>query len=118
MEVDRVCNAKRGSVTARKLPIGLFFLVEAVAKANSVSIADALAALGRRDCISQVLLNTDIGVQAENHVPGQFERILGEPVRTLGNEIDRTLKFFDVQRIGGRPDKIELYGPVRTKYLV
>jgi hypothetical protein len=105
-------NAKHASVTTRKLPIGLFSLVDAVADANNVAVTDALTALDRRDCLSQVLL--DPSRQTENHVPGQFERILGEPVRALGNEIDRTLQYFDVQRMGGRPDAIKLYGPVAS----
>ena len=110
-----VGNATRGSVTTRKLPIGLYSLVDAVADANNVAITDALIALDRRDCLSQILSDPDISGQTENHVPGQFERILGEPVRALGDEIDRTLQYFDVQRMGGRPDAIKLYGPVGMK---
>jgi hypothetical protein len=109
-----VGNARRGSVTTRQLPIGLFSLVDAVANANNVAITDALTALDRRDCLSQVLLYPNMGGQVENHVPGQFERILGEPVRALGDEIDRTIQYFDVQRMGGRPDSIKLYGPVSS----
>jgi len=104
-------NASRGSITTRKLPIGLYSLVDAVADANNVSITDALTALARRDCLSQVLLDPGISGQSENHVPGQFERILGGPVRALGDDIDRTLQYFDVQRMGGKPNAIKLYGP-------
>jgi hypothetical protein len=105
-------NAAHGSVTTRKLPVGLYTLVDAVAAANNVAISDALTALSRRDCLSQVLLDPGAVGQADNPVPGQFERILGDTVRALGDEIDRTLQFFDVQRMGGRPETIKIYGPV------
>ena len=105
-------NAACGTVTTRKLSIGLYSLVDAVADANNVAITDALTALDRRDCISQVLLDPDSSEQGINHVPGQFERILGEPMRALGDDIERTLQYFDVQRMGGRPETIKLYGPV------
>lgn len=106
-----ICNAVRGSVTTRNLPVGLFTLVDAVARANNISAGEALQALDRRDCLSGILLDRNPNGQRAAHVPSQFERILGEPLRSLGDEIDRTLQYFDVQRIGGRPDAIELYGP-------
>ena len=109
-----VCNAARGSVTTRKLPLGLYTLVDTVAAANNVSIKEALTALSRRDCLSQVLHRPGNPRNAENQVPGQFERILGDKVRALGDEIELTLRFFDVQRMGGRPDAIKLYGPVAS----
>lgn len=96
-----------GVVVVRTLPIGIMSLVESIAKANSVRTKDALSTFKKQDYISRISIRD---IPNDPAMESNHERILRPQLKLLHDEIALSLEYFDVHRLGGRPEQIEIHG--------
>lgn len=96
-----------GLVAVRTAPIGAMSLVESIAKANSVQTKDVFSTFEKQDYLSRITIND---TPNDPSTESNHERILRPQLKLLHEEIAKSLEYFDVHRVGGRPEQIEVYG--------
>ena len=96
-----------GLVAVRTVPIGAMSLVESIAKANSVRTKDALATFEKQDYLSRIAISD---MPNDPATESNHERILRPQLKLLHDGIVQTVEYFDVNRLGGRTEQIEIHG--------
>ena len=103
-----LANPGLGTAMVRTLPIGLMTIVLKLADEQAVPAAEVLKALGNRDYISGVPI-TPLAEEASHDA---YARILSPLLRRYFAEIEKTIDYFDMQRMSGRASVIEVVGEI------
>lgn len=104
-----LADPQHGTVTVRVLPVGVHTLVETLASESNIPIAEAWQAAATRDLMADIGLYQDDRAKA-GITRSANDRIIGPLLRRLVGDLEETLEFFETQRVGGRPDRLELFG--------
>ena len=98
-----------GMASVRIIPIGVLSVADAVAKAQSVSTKDALAALSNRDYMSSIELNAPKSDE-ENLKRSVYDRALSPLFSKFFGEISDTFEYFSQHRAAGPISSVEIIG--------
>ncbi len=103
---------QRGQViVTRSLPVGILTLADAVAKANSLSLGNALRNLSARDRVSDVPRWAGLDNEEQRRL-SVLARAMGPVLSQLADGIGETLTYFSMQRVGGEIKELKFHGPV------